>query len=85
MNCQQCASLQSQVHQLRGEHPEKWWDEVKRLSAIKLRNEELTNQLKAGEILNLSDHEQANVINSAFLEPLDNSPSIKITKIIRTH
>lgn len=79
MNCQQCASLQSQVQQLRGEHPEKWWDEVKRLSAIKLRNEELTNQLKAGEILNLSDHEQANVINLAFLEPLDNSPSIKIT------
>ena len=47
----------SKVKQLKGENPNKWWDEAKRLSGVKV---------KFGDLIREINIVQANRINSAF-------------------
>ena len=62
---------ESKVQQLKGENPNKWWDEVKLLSGAKSRNGDLVNLINVEQFSSLSGPDQANAINSAFLEPLE--------------
>ena len=59
---------ESRVQQLKGENSKKWRDEVKRLSGSKANSGDLTNLINFSD---LSQLEQANAINSAFLVPLE--------------
>ena len=61
---------ESKVQQLKGKNPNKWWDEVKRLSGAKSRNGDQLNLINIEQFSSLSGPDQANVIYSAFLEPL---------------
>ena len=61
---------ESKVQQLKGKNPKKWWDEVKRLSGAKSRNGDLVKLINTEQFSSLSGPDQANAINSAFLEPL---------------
>ena len=60
---------ESKVQQLKGKNPTKWWDEAKRLSGAKSRNGDLVNLINIEQFSSLSGPDQANAINSAFLEP----------------
>ena len=62
---------ESKVQQLKGENPKKWWNKVKRLSGAKSRNGDLVNLINVEQFSSLSGPDQANAINSAFLEPLE--------------
>ena len=62
---------ESKVQQLKGENPRRWWDEVKRLSGAKTKGGDLISQINIDHFSDLSKPEQANAINAAFLEPLD--------------
>ena len=68
--CRACY-YESKVQQLKGENPKKWWDEVKRLSGAKSRNGDLDNLISVEQFSSLFGPDQANAINSAFLEPLE--------------
>ena len=59
------------IQQLKGENPRRWWDEVKRLSGAKTKGGDLISQINVDQFSDLSRPEQANAINAAFLEPLD--------------
>lgn len=59
---------ESKIQHLKGEHPKRWWDEVKRLSGAKTKTTDLIN---VEDFSDLSQEEQANSINLAFLEPLE--------------
>ena len=61
---------ESKIQQLKGKNLKKWWDEVKRLSGAKSRNGDLLNLINIEQFSSLSGPDQANAINSAFLEPL---------------
>ena len=61
---------ESNIKQLKGEAPRKWWNEVKRLSGIKSAGTNLSHQINVEGFTNLPPHEQANTINTAFLAPL---------------
>ena len=61
---------ESNIKQLKGEAPRKWWNEVKRLSGIKSVGTNLSHQINVEGFMNLPPHEQANTINTAFLAPL---------------
>ena len=61
----------SKVQQLKGDNPRRWWDEVKRLSGAKTKGGDLISQIYVDQFSDLSKPEQANTINAAFLEPLD--------------
>ena len=60
---------ESKIQQLKGEHPKKWWSEVKRLSNMKIRDQDPLAHSNTDGFSNLTQHEQANAINLAFLEP----------------
>jgi hypothetical protein len=61
---------ESNIKQLKGKAPRKWWNEVKRLSGIKSAGTNLSHQINVEGFTNLPPYEQANTINSAFLAPL---------------
>ena len=61
---------ESKVQQLKGKNPKKWWDEVKRLSGAKSRKGDLVKLINTEQFSSLSGPDQANAVNSAFLEPL---------------
>ena len=54
-----------------GRKPKKWWDEAKRLSGLKVKSGDLIRQINIEHFSDFSMQEQANRINSAFLEPLE--------------
>ena len=58
------------TQQLKGEIPKRWWKEVKRLTNIKIKNSDVTYQMNVNELSNLSQYDQANAINAASLERL---------------
>ena len=68
--CRACY-YESKVQQLKGENPKKWWYEVKWLSGAKSRNGDLVNLINVEQFSSFSGQDQANAINSAFLEPLE--------------
>ena len=59
------------IQQLKGENLKRWWKEAKRLSNIKIQYGDVKCQMNVDEFWNLSPYEQANAINAAFLEPLE--------------
>ena len=61
----------SKVHQLKDENPKLWWDAVKRLSGAKTTQNDLISQINIENFSDFSNQDQANTINSAFLEPLE--------------
>ena len=61
----------SKIQHLKGQHPRKWWSEVKRLSNMKVIDNGLLAHLNVDGFSDLTPHEQANAINLAFLEPLE--------------
>ena len=61
----------SKIQQMKGENPKVWWKEVKRISGMSSRSGDLLSKIKADEVDGLSAQEIANVINKAFLEPLE--------------
>ena len=63
--------FESKIQQLKGEHPKKWWSEVKRLSNMKIRDQDPLAHSNINGFSYLTQHEQANAINLAFLEPLE--------------
>ena len=62
---------ESKIQQMKGENPKRWWNEVKRLSAMTSHNGDLVSQINIDEVESLSIQEKANAINAAFLEPLE--------------
>ena len=61
----------SKIQQMKGENPKVWWKEVKRISGMSSPSGDLLSDIKADEVDGLSTQEIANVINKAFLEPLE--------------
>ena len=53
------------------ENPKVWWREVKRLGGKISRTGNVINQIQAEGIEDLNKIELANVINQAFLEPME--------------
>ena len=62
---------QSQIKQLKGEASRKWWNEVKQLSGMKSADVNLSHQINVEGFRTLNPQEQANIINTVFLAPLD--------------
>ena len=62
---------QSKIQNLKEEQPKQWWAEVKRLSGMKLQTNDLVNHIDIEDFSELSSKDQANLINTAFLEPLN--------------
>ena len=50
-----------------GRKPKKWWDEVKRLSGVKVKSGDLIRQMNIEHFSDLFMQEQTNRIKSAFL------------------
>lgn len=61
----------SKIQHLKGEQPKRWWAEVKRLSGMKAQTSDLVNQIEINDFSKLTPKEQADTINAAFLEPLE--------------
>lgn len=62
---------ESKIQKLKGESPKRWWSEVKRLSRMKEKNTDLASQIQMDDFSNLSQRDQANIINAALLQPLE--------------
>ena len=62
---------ESHIKQLKGEASRKWWNEVKRFSGMKSADVNLSDQINVEGFRTLNPQEQANIINTAFLAPLD--------------
>ena len=63
---------QSKIQHLKEEQPKQWWAEVKRLSGMKVQTNDLVNHIDIEDFSELSSSkDQANLINTAFLEPLN--------------
>ena len=62
---------ESNIQNLKIENPKRWWSEAKRLSDMKEKNSDLSSQIKIDEFSNLPQREQANIINTTFLEPIE--------------
>ena len=62
---------ESKILKLKGEHPKGWWKEVKRISGMSTRTRDLLSKIKVDEVEGLLAIDIANVINKAFLEPLE--------------
>ena len=56
---------------MKEEDPKVWWKEVKRLCGAQCFSGNATSQIQADGVENLSAKELADVINEAFLEPLE--------------
>ena len=61
----------SNIQNMKDENPSRWWKEVKRLSNMKTKTFDIINKINVSEFSNLSHYEKANMINAAFLEPLE--------------
>lgn len=48
-----------------------WWNEVKHLSGAKSRNGDFISEINVEHFSCLVQQQQANTINAAFLEPLE--------------
>ena len=56
---------------MKEENPKVWWKEVKRLCGVKPSADNVTSHVHIEGIEDMSYEELANVINQAFLEPLE--------------
>ena len=61
----------SKVEHMKEENPKVWWKEVKRLCGAQCFPGNVASQIQADGVENHSAKELADVINEAFLEPLD--------------
>ncbi|XP_046863517.1 uncharacterized protein LOC124457285 [Xenia sp. Carnegie-2017] len=73
---------ESKIQHLKGEQPKQWWAEVKRLSGMKAQTSDLVNQIDIDGFSELSPKVQADLINAAFLDPLD---EYKLTSPLEYH
>jgi hypothetical protein len=64
-------SIMNQTYKIKHTNPKRWWSEAKRLSGMKEKNSDLSSQIKIEEFSNFPQREQANIINTAFLEPIE--------------
>ena len=62
---------ESHIKQLKGEAPRKWWSVVKQLGGMKSADVNLSDRINVEGFRTLNPQEQANIINTAFLAPLD--------------
>ncbi|XP_068704712.1 uncharacterized protein [Montipora foliosa] len=62
---------QLKVEHMKEENPKVWWKEVKRLCRAKPSVDNVTSHIHIEGIKDMSYEELANVINQAFLEPLE--------------
>ena len=62
---------ESKIQQLKTKRTRKWWIEVKRLSNMKTPDSDILTHLNVDGFSNLTKFEQANAINLALLEPLE--------------
>ena len=62
---------ESHIKQLKGEAPSKWWSVVKQLGGMKTADVNLSHQINVEGFTTLNPQEQANIINTTFLAPLD--------------
>ena len=62
---------QLKVEHMKEENPKVWWKEVKRLCGAKPSADNVTSHIHIEGIKDMSYEELANVINQAFLEPLE--------------
>ena len=56
---------------VKDENPNEWWKEVKRLGGASSRRGNVISQIQAEGIEDLNQIELANVINQAYLEPME--------------
>ncbi|PFX34789.1 Ubiquilin-1 [Stylophora pistillata] len=59
------------VEHMKEENPKLWWKEVKLLSGSQSNSGNVINHLYIKELEDCNNHELANIINQAFLEPLE--------------
>ena len=62
---------ESHIKQLKGEAPRKWWSVVKQLGGMKSADVNLSDRINVEGFRTFNPQEQANIINTAFLAPLD--------------
>ena len=62
---------QSKTQHLKGQQPKQWWAEVKLPGGMKVQTNDLVNHIDIEDFSELSSKDQANLINTAFLEPLN--------------
>lgn len=55
---------------MRGEHSKVWWKEVKRISGMSTGTGDLVSKIKVDNVEVLPAIKIANIINKAFLDPL---------------
>ena len=62
----------SKVQHLKETKPSQWWSDVKKIAGMKLTagSDDLRSKLHLDQIDDLDFHEIANLINNAFLEPM---------------
>ena len=56
---------------MKDENPKLWWKEVKRLSGSQSNSGNVINHIYIEELEDCNNQELANIINQAFLEPLE--------------
>ena len=56
---------------MKDENPKLWWKEVKRLSGSQSNSGNVINHIHIEELEDCNNQELANIINQAFLEPLE--------------
>ena len=59
------------VEHMKDENPKLWWKEVKRLCGSHSNSSNVTNRIYIEELEDCDNQELANIINQAFLEPLE--------------
>ena len=59
------------VEHMKDENPKLWWKEVKRLSGSQSNSGNVISHIHIEELQDCNNQELANIINQAFLEPLE--------------
>ena len=59
------------MEHMKDENPKLWWKEVKRLSGSQSNSGNVINHIHIEELEDCNNQELANIINQAFLEPLE--------------
>ena len=61
----------TKVEHMKYENPKVWWKEVKRLGGASFHTGNVISQIQAEGIEDMNQMEPANIVNQAFLEPLE--------------
>ena len=61
----------SRIQDIKGEQPKVWLKEIKRVSGMKCRGNDLLNHLNIDQLKDQTPQQKADSINDALLQPLE--------------